>query len=632
MKKIRKSGAPDRFQVHLFHEGTLHRAYEMLGAHPGEEEGQKGVRFSVWAPHAAAVSVIGDFNGWDGSQAPMEKVEKSGIWTVFVPGVKNGRLYKFELSSLEGEKLHKADPYAFFSELRPCSASRVFELEGYAWKDKEWLEAKEKRSVYQEPLNIYEVHLGSWRQKDDGSFYTYRELADLLVDYAVSMGYTHLQLLPLGEHPFDGSWGYQTTGYYAVTSRYGTPHDFMYFVDRCHQKGLGVILDWVAAHFCRDGHGLARFDGTPLYEACEICGWGTLQFDFARPEVRSFLISNAVFWLEVFHIDGLRVDAVASMLYLDYGKEPGEWMPNVYGGNGNLGAISFLKYLNEVVFANFPQALMIAEESTEWPLVTGPTYSGGLGFNYKWNMGWMNDCLNYMVKDPIYRKWHHNLLTFSFFYAFSENFILPLSHDEVVHGKRSLIDKMPGDYWQKFANFRTFMGYMMAHPGKKLVFMGQEIAQFIEWRYYEGLEWHLLDFAMHRKFQLYIKDLNRLYLRERALWEVDHDWRGFSWIDCHNAEQSILIFSRQGQKRSDFLIAICNFTPCYYESFRIGLPNLFQTYQEVINSDAVIYGGSGRENSDLLKAEEIPWHNYPNSLEIKMPPLAFLLLKPVVQK
>jgi 1,4-alpha-glucan branching enzyme len=446
------------------------------------------------------------------------------------------------------------------------------------------------------------------------------------VEYVVEMGYTHIQLLPIMEHPYDGSWGYQITGYYAVTSRYGSPHDFMYFVDCCHQRGIGVILDWVPAHFCKDGHGLIDFDGTRLYEAEELPGWGTMRFDYGRYEVICFLISNAVFWFDLFHVDGLRVDAVASMLYLNYGKEGGSWIPNKYGGNGNLEAIALLKKLNEVVFSNFPKAMMIAEESTEWPFVTGPTYAGGLGFNYKWNMGWMNDVLKYMERDPLYRSWQHNLLTFSFLYAFSENFILPMSHDEVVHGKRSLIEKMPGDYWQKFASLRVFLGYMMTHPGKKLLFMGGEFAQFIEWRFYEALEWHLLSFEMHRRFKEYVKSLNRMYKDEKALWEKDHSWEGFEWIDCHNNSQSIIVFLRNSKNKAEQLLVLCNFTPQYYEDFRIGVP-MSGSYLEIFNSDLEAYGGSDKKNNVLLAAENIPWHNQPYSLEIKVPPLAFVLLK-----
>lgn len=625
---MKRSGAgPTPYEIYLFHQGNLFKSYEMLGAHVSKDKTKKGVRFSVWAPHAAEVRVIGDFNGWQGCLNPMEKIEGSGIWTTFIPNAKVGDCYKYEIITHYGEVLHKADPYAFWSEVRPKSASRVCDLSTYRWHDRKWLEQKKKQTdLYNRPCLIYEVHLGSWKRKEDGSFYTYRELADILVDYAVEMGYTHLELLPISEHPFDGSWGYQITGYYAVTSRYGTPQDFMYFVDCCHQKGLGVILDWVPAHFCKDAHGLAWFDGTALYESEEIPGWGTLKFDYGRPEVRSFLISNALFWFDLFHIDGLRVDAVASMLYLDYGKEPGQWIPNKYGGNGDLAAIDFIKKLNEVVFAEFPQALMIAEESTEWPLVTGPTYAGGLGFNFKWNMGWMNDTLEYMAKDPIYRSWHHNLLTFSFMYAFSENFILPLSHDEVVHGKKSLIEKMPGDYWQKFANLRTFLAYMIAHPGKKLLFMGGEIAQFIEWRYYEGLEWKLLDFEMHRKFQHYVRSLNWLYRQEKPFWEQDHGWEGFQWIDCHNHQQSILVFVRWGKTIDDFLVVLCNFTPQYYENFRIGVPSA-GTYHEIFNSDLCEYGGSGKSNEGYVKSEKKAWHGQEFSIVIKVPPLACVIFK-----
>jgi len=622
------SGYPSPHDRYLFHQGTLYKSYQMMGAHLREEDGKKGVRFTVWAPNARSVGVAGDFNQWDGERHAMQKVEESGLWTLFIPGLEEGEKYKYQIRTHYGETLLKADPYAFYAELRPRSASVVYSLEGYKWHDRGWLERRKQQAVYDRPVNIYEVHLGSWKQKQDGSFYTYRELAHELVDYAVEMGYTHLQLLPIMEHPYDGSWGYQTTGYYAVTSRYGTPHDFMYFVDCCHQKGLGVILDWVPAHFCRDGHGLSNFDGTRLYEAEELYGWGTMRFDYGRPEVMSFLISNAVFWFDVYHVDGLRVDAVASMLYLDYGKGPGQWQPNKYGGNGNLEAIALLKKLNETVFAYFPNVLMVAEESTEWPFVTGPTYVGGLGFNYKWNMGWMNDVLVYMQKDPIYRSWHHNLLTFSFLYAFSENFVLPMSHDEVVHGKKSLIDKMPGDYWQKFANLRVFLGYMMSHPGKKLLFMGGELAQFIEWRYYEGLEWNLLDFEMHRKFHHYVKSLNLMYRKLRALWEQDHGWEGFEWIDCHNNSQSILLFMRKGKKREDDLLVLCNFTPQYYEGFRIGAP-AGGIYEEIFNSDLEDYGGSGQRNADLLETEKVPWHNRPYSLEIKVPPLAFVLFKQI---
>ena len=622
-----KNSSPTPYEIYLFHQGNLFKSYEMLGAHPSKEKDQKGVRFSVWAPHAVEVRVIGDFNDWQGCAHPMERIEDSGVWTIFIPGVKNKASYKYEIVTHYGEVLHKADPYAFWSEIRPKSASRVFDLAGYKWQDQKWQKKrKQETDPFNQPQLIYEVHLGSWKQKKDGSFYTYRELAESLVAYVVEMGYTHIELLPVCEHPFDGSWGYQTTGYYAVTSRYGTPHDFMYFVDHCHQHGIGVILDWVPAHFCKDAHGLSWFDGTPLYESGEIPGWGTMKFDYGRPEVRGFLISNALFWFDFFHLDGLRVDAVASMLYLDYGKESGQWIPNKYGGNGDLNAIDLVKRLNEVVFSEFPQALMIAEESTEWPFVTAPTYAGGLGFNFKWNMGWMNDSLEYMGKEAIYRSWHYNLLTFSFMYAFSENFILPLSHDEVVHGKKSLIEKMPGDYWQKFANLRTFFGYMMAHPGKKLLFMGGEFAQFIEWRYYEELEWKLLDFTMHQKFQKYVRDLNWLYRKEKAFWEQDHGWEGFQWIDCHNYQQSILVFVRWSKDLDDFIVVLCNFTPQYYENFRIGLP-CAGVYQEVFNSDLAEYGGSGKRNEGQLSSEQKAWQGQNFSLAIKVPPLACVIFK-----
>ncbi|HHX96310.1 MAG TPA: 1,4-alpha-glucan branching protein GlgB [Clostridia bacterium] len=622
-----KKASPTPYEIYLFHQGNLFRSYQMLGAHLGKEKGKKGVRFTVWAPHAVEVRVMGDFNNWHGQANPLQKIEESGVWTTFVPGAQNLDSYKYEIVTHYGEILHKADPYAFWSEVRPKSASRVYDLAGYRWQDHEWQTRRKKQNdPFNRPQLIYEVHLGSWRHKPDGSFYTYRELADHLVDYVAEMGYTHIELLPISEYPFDGSWGYQITGFYSVTSRYGTPHDFMYFVDRCHQKGLGVILDWVPAHFCKDAHGLAWFDGTPLFGSEEIPGWGTLKFDYGCPEVRSFLISNALFWFDKFHLDGLRVDAVACMLYLDYGKEYGEWIPNKYGGNGDLEAIAFIKKLNEIIFAEYPYALMYAEESTEWPLVTGPTYAGGLGFNFKWNMGWMNDSLEYMSLDPIYRKWHHNLLTFSFMYAFSENFVLPLSHDEVVHGKCSLIEKMPGDYWQKFANLRTFLGYKMAHPGKKLLFMGGEFAQFIEWRYYEALEWHLLDFPMHSNFKDYIQELNWLYRHEKPFWEQEQGWEGFQWIDCHNQEQSILIFVRWGKQPDDFVVVLCNFTPEYYEDFRIGVPSP-GIYREIFNSDLKKYGGSGKRNEGRLISESVAWQGQEQSLRIKVPPLACVYFK-----
>lgn len=610
---------PNPSELQLFHQGRLCEGYRIFGAHCTVEDGKKGVRFTVWAPRVKQVNVVGDFNGWQEEKHPLTKINAGGVWAGFVTGAEAGQYYKYQLITAEGKSFLKADPYGFYAELRPGTASRIYDLSGYQWQDQDWMQ--NRTVLYDKPLNIYEVHLGSWRCKPDGSYYSYRELAPLLISYAKEMGYTHLEFMPIMEYPFDGSWGYQVTGYYAVTSRYGTPKDFMYLIDQCHQNGLGVILDWVPAHFCKDAHGLANFDGLALYEGKEHQEWGTLQFDYGRPEVVSFLNSNACFWLEVFHIDGLRVDAVASMLYLDYGRKEGEWEPNALGGRENLAAVNWMQQLSRAVFERFPTTLLIAEESTAWPLVTKPTYVGGLGYNYKWNMGWMNDSLKYMQIDPYFRHGAHHHLTFSFMYAFTENYLLPLSHDEVVHGKKSLIDKMPGDYWQKFANLRAFLGYWMVHPGKKLLFMGGEFAQFIEWRYYEQLEWQLLEFEMHRKFHKYMKDLNHFYLQQPALWELDYSWDGFSWIDCDNAAQSILVLVRKGKKPERELVVTCNFTPQQYENYRIGVPQK-GNFVEIFNSDSKSYGGTGVINRKKLKSEEIPWHNQENSLEIKVAPLA----------
>ena len=622
-----QSSPYSEFDRYLFHEGSHYHSYEMLGAHLVVEEGTAGVRFAVWAPRARAVSVIGDFNNWDGRAHSMMPIEDSGIWVLFVPGLEEGTVYKYGISGVRGVK-QKSDPYAFYAELRPNTASIVYQLQGYEWQDTVW--QNQRTQSYTQPLLIYEVHLGSWRQRALEEFLTYRELADQLIDYVVDMGYTHIELLPLMEHPFDGSWGYQTTGYFAVTSRYGTPHDFMYLVDQAHQKGIGVIMDWVPGHFCKDDHGLRRFDGTPTFEYAdpkkrENRGWGTSNFDLGRPEVQSFLISNAYFWLKEFHIDGLRVDAVSNMLYLDYGRKPGEWQPNRYGGRENLEGIEFIRKLNTAVFQEFGDCLMMAEEATAWPLVSSPTYLGGLGFNYKWNMGWMNDVLKYMETDPIYRQYHHELLTFSFMYAFSENFILPLSHDEVVHGKRSLLDKMPGDYWQKFAGLRALYGYMMAHPGKKLLFMGGEFGQFIEWNYRESLDWHLLDYPLHARLHNYVKELNHLYQRERCLWEEDFSWQGFEWIDPHDHGQSVVSFIRKTKDQDRFIVVVCHFTPVVRYDYRIGVP-VPGVYTEMLNSDAEVYGGSGQVNSPKLFTENIPWHNQPYSLLLKLPPLASVYL------
>jgi len=603
----------------------------MLGAHLVEENGEQGVRFAVWAPHAERVSVVGDFNRWNGDAHPMVRQPESGIWALFIPGLGEGTIYKYEIRTHRGDLLLKADPYAFWAEVKPNTASKVAHLKGYAWQDGEWQERKRSSTPFDKPMLIYEVHLGSWKNRGFEQYYSYAELADELIDYAAEMGYTHIELLPIMEHPFDGSWGYQITGYYAVTSRYGTPKDFMAFVDRCHQRGIGVIIDWVPGHFCRDEHGLRMFDGTPCYEyadprRADNRGWGTSNFDLGKTEVQSFLISNALFWLDVYHVDGIRVDAVAAMLYLDYDRGPGEWNPNAYGGRENLESIAFIRKLNEQVLTRFPGTLMIAEESTDWPLVTMPPYLGGLGFNYKWNMGWMNDMLEYMQLDPIYRKHHHNLVTFSFMYAFSENFILPISHDEVVHGKKSLLDKMPGDYWQKFASTRAFLAYMMAHPGKKLLFMGAEFGQFIEWDYKKGLDWFLLDYPMHRSLWEYSKALNLFYRETPALWEKDHSWEGFKWIDPHDNEQSVVSFVRMGKGSTEIVVVVVNFTPVVRHSYRIGVPAL-GTYREVFNSDWEQWGGSGVTNSAPIRAERVRWHQEPQSIAITVPPLAAVFFR-----
>ncbi|ACL69450.1 1,4-alpha-glucan branching protein GlgB [Halothermothrix orenii] len=629
-----KDKIPTDYDRYLFHQGSHYKSYEFLGAHPCEENGKTGVRFSVWAPNAAEVRVIGSFNNWDGNINPMERINDSGIWTTFIPEAKKGDLYKYEILTKYGDTRIKSDPYAFYAERKPKTASIVYSLNNYKWNDKKWMDKKKDYTVYNKPVLIYEVHLGSWKRKENGDYLTYRELANELVEYVKDMGYNYIELLPVAEHPFDGSWGYQLTNYYSVTSRYGTPEDFMYFIDKCHQNGIGVILDWVPGHFCKDDHGLRLFDGTALYEPQDPRKaeneWDTLNFDFNQPEVWSFLISNAVFWFDIYHIDGLRVDAVSNLLYLNHGKGDGEWVPNKYGGHENLEAIDFIKTLNKVIFEYFPNPLMIAEESSAWPLVTYPAHLGGLGFNYKWNMGWMNDTLEYMEMDSIYRKYHHNLLTFSFMYMFSENFVLPLSHDEVVHGKKSLLDKMPGDYWQKFANLRTLYGYMMGHPGKKLLFMGGEFGQFIEWNYKQGLDWLLLDYDMHKKLQNYVRELNYFYRQEKTLWEGDHEDGGFEWIDPHDSEQSIITFMRKNKDGSDYTIIVCNFTPEVRHNYRIGVPE-FKEYKEVFNSDLEKFGGSGQKNSTIIQPSEQPWHNRPYSIEITIPPLATIFFKPLNQ-
>lgn len=626
------------FDLYLFNEGRHHKIYEKLGAHLTTVNGVKGAYFAVWAPCAERVSVVGNFNQWDGSMHHMRPLGSSGVWEIFIPNVSQGDLYKYEIRSSSGKVFLKADPYAFYSELRPGTASVVYDIDNFKWNDDEWICQRDCCNMFEKPMSIYEVHLGSWARvpEEMDRYLTYREFADKLVEYVKDMKYTHIELLPVAEHPYDGSWGYQVTGYYSVTSRYGKPEDFMYFIDRCHKEGIGVILDWVPAHFPKDAHGLARFDGTCLYEHHDVRqgehpDWGTLIFNFGRYEVKNFLISNALFWFDKYHIDGLRVDAVASMLYLDYGRKAGEWLPNRWGGKENIEAIDFLRELNTTVYKYFPGACMIAEESTCWPLVTKPPYTGGLGFAFKWNMGWMNDYLRYISMDPIYRKYHHQLITFSIMYAFSENFILVLSHDEVVHGKCSMINKMPGDYKQKFAGLKVSYGYMYGHPGRKLMFMGNEFGQFIEWDYKRSLDWHLLDYDLHKKLQNYVRDLNKLYTTEKALYEADSCSQGFEWIDCGDSDHSVVSFIRKAKDCKDFLIFVCNFTPVAYFDYRIGAPYDL-IYKEILNSDSEYYGGSNIGNFGAVSADNIPFHNRPFSLSLNIPPLSVLVFKPAGSK
>ena len=630
---IVKTSELSEFDLYLFHQGTNYHAYEMLGAHFVERDGRKGVRFAVWAPHAKSISVVGDFNEWNTRVNPMTRGRDGEIWEVFIPDIEEGAVYKYAIEpQWGGPRIMKADPYGFYAEKKPNTASRVYDLSKYEWKDGDWFEQKKKESSYERPMLTYEVHAGSWRRTKDGEYLSYRDLADQLIDYVKKMNYTHIEFMPLCEHPFDGSWGYQITGYYAVTSRFGTPDDFRYLVDKAHENGIAIIMDWVPGHFCKDEQGLRHFDGQTLYESdneqlAENWEWGTTNFDYGRTEVQSFLISNAMFWFEEFHIDGLRIDAVANMLYLNYGRKDGEWTPNKYGDTGNLEAMDFLKKLNESIFKYHPQALMIAEESTAWPLISKPVYMGGMGFNYKWNMGWMNDMLKYMSLDPIYRKWNHDKVTFSFMYAFSENFVLPLSHDEVVHGKCSLISKMPGDYWQKFAGLRTFFAYWIAHPGKKLLFMGGEFGQFIEWNYDDSLDWHLpQQYPMHKKMLEYSRALNKFYCDHKALWQVDFDWNGFQWIDCNDNENSIVSFIRKAEDPSDYLVAVCNFTPEVRHGYRIGVPER-GSYIEVFNSDDEAFGGSGVKNEGEIKTEDVKWHDRDQSIVLTIPPMATIYLR-----
>jgi 1,4-alpha-glucan branching enzyme len=623
------------YDLYLLGEGTHYLNYEKLGAHLREIGGVSGVEYAVWAPNAKRVSVVGNFNSWDGRVAPMRSRGASGIWEIFLPGLAEGELYKFEIFSRVGEHLGlKSDPYGFAAEMRPKTASVVTNIDRYQWSDADWLTARSSRDWLHSPMSIYEVHAGSWRRNvaEGNRWLTYRELADELIPYVKQMGYTHIELMPIMEHPFDASWGYQTVGYFAVTSRFGSPADFMYFVDRCHQENLGVILDWTPAHFPRDAHGLAFFDGTHLYEHEDPRkgahpDWGTLVFNYGRNEVQNFLLSNALFWVDKYHIDGLRVDAVASMLYLDYSRAPGEWIPNQFGGRENIEAIAFIKRLNEVLHVRHPGALTIAEESTSWPAVSRPTYIGGLGFDLKWNMGWMNDVLKYMHEDPINRQYHHGKLTFSMLYAFHENFILPLSHDEVVHGKRSLLEKMPGDDWQKFANLRLLFAYMFAHPGKKLNFMGGELAQRSEFWEASSVEWSLEDSPPHRGIQRLVADLNKLHVRERALHEVDFEWSGFEWLEVNDAASSVLSFLRRARDGNDFVVVVCNFTPVVRENYRVSVPGP-GFYKEILNSDSTHYGGSDTGNAGGVRAEPFPWSDRPYSIKLKLPPLSVTFFKP----
>lgn len=605
-----------------FKNGENFKSYEILGA----VKEKKGFSFSVWAPKAKSVSVVGDFNGWDKEKNKMELLNEWGIWHTYVENAKEGQCYKFLIEDSYGKETYKADPYARYSQLRPETASVLYDSK-FIWSDCEWIENR-KKSDLQKPMLIYEVHLGSWKTKEDGSPLSYREMADKLTEYVKEMGYTHIELMPVTEYPFDGSWGYQVTGYFAPTSRYGTPDDFMYFVNKCHESGIGVIMDWVPAHFPRDEHGLAFFDGGALYEygdwrKGEHKEWGTLVFDYGRGEVISFLISSAFYWLSEYHIDGIRVDAVSSMLYLDYGRS--EWIPNIYGGKENLEAIAFLRKLNTKIKENFNGVIMIAEESTAWPSVTKSARDGGLGFDLKWNMGWMNDSLRYMSMDPYFRKYNHNLLTFSMVYAFSENFVLPISHDEVVHGKASLIQKMAGLYGQKFDSLKTFFMFKMAHPGKKMMFMGCEIAQFIEWRYNESLEWNLLEFETHRTFFEFIKKLNRFYRENKALWEIDNHWDGFEWINPDDNERSIVSFVRRGKNVRDEIVVICNFTPVEYKNYIVGVPR-GGCYSEVLSTDDKAFGGKGRKVKSVY-AKKKPFNNMPFTISVDLPPMSGVYLK-----
>ncbi|HLO48042.1 MAG TPA: 1,4-alpha-glucan branching enzyme [Kamptonema sp.] len=641
------------FDIHLFAEGNHHRIYEKLGAHLTEVEGVKGVYFAVWAPNARNVSLLGNFNNWDGRKHQMRK-GPTGIWEIFIPGLSAGEHYKYEVKNMEGHPYEKSDPYGFQQEVRPKTASIVTDLDSYTWNDSEWMERRRHTDALTQPVSVYECHLGSWLHASSAEpsllpngtaeqavqvselnpgarFLTYRELADKLIPYVKDLGYTHVELLPIAEHPFDGSWGYQVTGYFAPTSRFGTPQDFMYFIDQCHKNEIGVIVDWVPGHFPKDGHGLPFFDGTHLYEHAdsrkgEHKEWGTLVFNYNRNEVRNFLVANALFWFDKYHIDGIRVDAVASMLYLDYCRKPGEWVTNQYGGRENIEAAEFLRQTNHVIFSYFPGVLSIAEESTSWPMVSWPTYVGGLGFNLKWNMGWMHDMLDYFHMDPWFRQFHQNNITFSMWYNHSENFMLALSHDEVVHGKSNMLGKMPGDDWQKFANVRALFAYMFAHPGKKTMFMGMEFAQWREWNVWGDLEWNLMQYPAHQGIKRFFKDLNHLYRSEPALYEQDFSQEGFEWIDCSDNRHSVVAFIRRSKDAEEFLVAVCNFTPQPHSHYRVGVP-VAGFYTELFNSDAREYGGSNMGNLGGKWTDEWWYHNKSFSLDLCLPPLGVLILK-----
>ncbi|MDX2085415.1 MAG: 1,4-alpha-glucan branching protein GlgB [Candidatus Melainabacteria bacterium] len=622
------------YDLYLLAEGQHFHLYDKLGAHLTTQNGQTGTYFAVWAPNAEGISVIGDFNQWRADRHPMHRVRESGYWEAFLPEVGAGDIYKYWVRGRHGHfQSEKADPVGFASELRPRTASQVWDLNRYTWQDQTWMEERPQRQSLQAPVSIYEVHLGSWMRVPEAGnrWLSYRELADKLTRYVKEMGYTHVELLPIAEHPFDGSWGYQTVGYFAPSSRFGRPDDLMYLIDTLHQNNIGVILDWVPAHFPRDGHGLRYFDGTHLYEHAdprlrEHKDWGTDIFNYGRWEVRNFLIANALFWLDKYHIDGLRVDAVASMLYLDYARQEGEWLPNAYGGRENLDAIQFIRQLNETVYREHPDVMMLAEESTAWPQVSRPTYLGGLGFGYKWDMGWMNDTLEYMKKDPLYRSYHQDELTFRGMYQYSENFVMPLSHDEVVHGKGSMIGKMPGDPWQQFANLRLLYGYQYTLPGKKLLFMGNDIAQWVEWHHDRSLDWHLLEYDTHRGVQAWVKALNHLYRSEPALHLHDVTPGGFEWVDCKDFHNSVLSWLRHGDRPEDDLLVIANFTPMTHFGYRFGVPSP-GSWRTLLNSDSLAYGGSDQLNPERVTSEEIPWHNRAHSIELTVPPLGLMILK-----